>query len=437
MLRPQKNQRLRNGRVAMAASEAGRQFSQPIRQFLIMVIVIGLVAAGAFLAQSIILPIFDSNPYLNGVIAGVFVVGVLACFGQVFGLMRSVSFIGRFLRDEASADGAPSLMAPFTALLVDVGRGRTISASSSRTMLESVGARMEESRDITRYITNLLIFLGLLGTFYGLATTVPAMVDTIKSLKPDDGEGGVAIFGRLMGGLEQQLGGMGTAFASSLLGLSGSLVVGLLELFAGHGQNRFYRELEDWLSTITRVGISVGDGEAGSDLSAFDEVFDQLTDALNKLGDMSERVGDKVEGLQGHLREAEAARVRSEHQIGDLARAIEAFAQQSRPAQAAQVDGATSEQAAAQQKALENIAAGQQELAKIMKQAADVGSNDARNSQYLNSINVQMLRIIEELADSRAQSMAELRPYLNAIVKGLRPLQDGHADSDAPGRKRV
>lgn len=425
--------------MAMAASEAGRQFSQPFRQILIMLVVVGLVGSGAFFARSIVLPVFDSNPYLNGVILGVFLVGVLACFGQVFGLMRSVSFIGRFLREEAKLEAAPSLMAPFTALLGDVGRGRSISASSSRTMLESVGARIDESRDITRYITNLLIFLGLLGTFYGLATTVPAMVDTIKSLKPSGGEGGVEIFGRLMSGLEQQLGGMGTAFASSLLGLSGSLVVGLLELFAGHGQNRFYRELEDWLSTITRVGISAGDGDSGTDLSEFDEVFNQLTNALNQLADMSERVGDQVAGLQSHLQEAESARVRSEHQIGDLARAIEAFAQQSRPAQAqaVQADGATSAQAAAQQQALESIAEGQKELAQIMKQAADVGSNDARNSQYLNSINVQMLRIIEELADSRAQSMAELRPYLNAMVKGLRQLQGDATDADSPGRKRV
>ena len=124
--------------------------------------------------------------------------------------------------------------------------------------------RIDESRDITRYIINLLIFLGLLGTFWGLSLTVPAVVDTIRSLAPQDGDtSDVSVFDNLMTGLESQLGGMGTAFASSLVGLAGSLVVGLLELFAGHGQNRFYRELEEWLSSITKIGLSGMDAEEG------------------------------------------------------------------------------------------------------------------------------------------------------------------------------
>src|SRR5690606_10844095 len=122
--------------------------------------------------------------------------------------------------------------------------------------------RIEELRDITKYLANLLIFLGLLGTFYGLATTVPAVIETIRALAPQDGETGAQMFDKLMSGLEAQLGGMATAFSSSLLGLAGSLVVGLLELFATHGQNRFYRELEEWMSGFTRISLA-GDGEEG------------------------------------------------------------------------------------------------------------------------------------------------------------------------------
>ncbi len=144
-----------------------------------------------------------------------------------------------------------------------------IGASSSRSILDSIATRIDEARDITRYIVNLLIFLGLLGTFFGLATTVPAVVETIRSLAPGEGEGGVEVFNRLMTGLEEQLGGMGTAFSSSLLGLAGSLVVGLMELFAGHGQNRFYRELEEWLSTITKLSYASGDGEDASEAGAY------------------------------------------------------------------------------------------------------------------------------------------------------------------------
>ena len=116
-------------------------------------------------------------------------------------------------------------------------------------------------------VCTAVIFLGLLGTFYGLATTVPAVVETIRSLNPSENEGSVEVFSRLMAGLENQLGGMGTAFASSLLGLAGSLVVGVLELFASHGQNRFYRQLEDWLSSITRVNLANIENESGSQTS--------------------------------------------------------------------------------------------------------------------------------------------------------------------------
>ena len=150
----------------------------------------------------------------------------------------------------------PRILAPLEALLRDKQSRRNINPLSARSILDSVATRLDEVRDITRYIINLLIFLGLLGTFYGLATTVPAVVETIKSLAPKEGQTGLEVFEGLMVGLESQLGGMGTAFASSLLGLAGSLVVGLLELFAGHGQNRFYMELEEWLSSISKIGQS-------------------------------------------------------------------------------------------------------------------------------------------------------------------------------------
>ena len=241
---------------------AERHFAQPYRQMVTMLLVLGLVGAGAYLAYPQVAPVFLANPYLNGFIAFVFVIGVLACFWQVFQLVSSVSWIEGFAHDRPGHQftKAPRLVASLAALLRKKGARNQLGASSSRSILDSVATRIDEARDITRYIVNLLIFLGLLGTFYGLATTVPAVVDTIRSLAPTEGDSGMAVFERLMSGLEDQLEGMGIAFASSLLGLAGSLVVGLLELFASHGQNRFYRELEEWLSTITRVGFT---GEEG------------------------------------------------------------------------------------------------------------------------------------------------------------------------------
>ena len=237
------------------------QFSQPIRQIVLMILILILVGVGSFFAYPAVSPIFLASPWLNGVILLVFFVGVLACFWQVLTLISSVNWIEGFALDRPGHEfsASPRLMASLAAMLSDSRARQSLNATSLRSILDSVGTRLDEARDITRYIVNLLIFLGLLGTFYGLATTVPAVVDTIRSLAPQEGQNSLEVFDNLMTGLEQQLGGMGTAFASSLLGLAGSLVVGLLELFAGHGQNRFYSELEEWLSSITKIGFIAGD----------------------------------------------------------------------------------------------------------------------------------------------------------------------------------
>lgn len=266
------------------------RFSQPVRQILLMLTVLGLVLAGGWFAYGRILPIFMANRWLNGLILAVFALGVLACFWQVGQLVRSVSWIERFAarrregqRGSIDDDQAPRLLAPLAALLGARGSvGGAISASSARSILDSVATRIDEIRDITRYLTNLLIFLGLLGTFYGLATTVPAVVETIRALAPQEGQTGLEVFDQLMSGLEAQLGGMATAFSSSLLGLAGSLVVGLLELFVTHGQNRFYRELEEWMSGFTRISIGTGDGDA-VDQAALAGFLEQMAGQMDRL----------------------------------------------------------------------------------------------------------------------------------------------------------
>ncbi|HAC48955.1 MAG TPA: biopolymer transporter ExbB, partial [Sulfitobacter sp.] len=271
--------------MAQPDRKAKPQFSQPVRQISLMLIVLALTGVGAFLALPSVLPIFAANPWLNGVIIFVFVVGVLACFYQVTQLIGSVRWIEDFAADNAEPDAQPpQLLAPLASLLRQRGARMQVSTASTRSILDSVASRIDEVREITRYIVNMLIFLGLLGTFYGLATTVPAVVDTIRSLAPGEGEAGVDVFGRLMTGLEAQLGGMGVAFGSSLLGLAGSLVVGLLELFAGHGQNRFYQELEDWLSSITRVGLTSGDDVGDQNIMA--SVMDQMVEQMAEMQQM-------------------------------------------------------------------------------------------------------------------------------------------------------
>ena len=150
-----------------------------------------------------------------------FFVGVLACFWQVLTLISSVNWIEGFALDRPGHGftKAPRLLAPLSAMLSGRHARRSLTSASTRSILESVATRIEEQRDLTRYLINLLIFLGLLGTFFGLATVVPAVVDTIRSLAPKEGQSAMASFDTLMHGLEGQLGGMGTAFGSSLLGL--------------------------------------------------------------------------------------------------------------------------------------------------------------------------------------------------------------------------
>ncbi len=425
--------------------EAEPFFTQPVRQISLMLICLALVAFGAYVAYPRVSGVFLSNPAFNGFIIFVFVIGVLACFWQVIQLRSSVSWIEGFVggRPGHAMITAPRLLAPLAALLRSRGARMQIGSSSARSILDSVATRIDEARDITRYIINLLIFLGLLGTFFGLATTVPAVVDTIRSLAPREGEGAVEIFSRLMSGLETQLGGMGVAFGSSLLGLAGSLVVGLLELFAGHGQNRFYRELEEWLSTITRLGFSSGDSEThtdqgaatallqhfGEQMEALQSLFTQsdVSRALvdERLGMLTDSVDELVAGLQESREDAakSEAAAASENtkalaSVADGVNGLVASLKKSRD------DAARSEIAAASEntKALARVAVGQDRLISALESKNETtGAHvDAESRMRLRSIDVQLLRILEEMSAGRQESLSDLRTDLAALNKAVR-----------------
>ncbi len=377
--------------------EAEPHFSQPVRQVLLMLLVLGLTGFGGFLALPRVLPVFEANPYLNGFIGFVFVIGVVACFWQVWQLIQSVRWIESFARDRDGAfrAKAPLLLAPLATLLRSRNRRMQINTTSTRSILDSVATRIDEAREITRYIVSLLIFLGLLGTFYGLATTVPALVDTIRGLAPEDGESGVEVFARLMAGLDSQLSGMGVAFASSLLGLAGSLVVGLLELFAGHGQNRFYRELEEWLSSITKLGFSSGDTEGAGDMGTAGVVLDQMV--------------EQMETLQLLFARSEEGRSDVENRLGQLGDALERMTERM-------------EATAPTATAFARIAEGQERLVDVLENKSEAEGLDAESRMRLRSIDVQMLRILEEIAAGRQETMAELRTDLSTIGRALERL---------------
>ncbi|TCT13324.1 hypothetical protein EDC22_101187 [Tepidamorphus gemmatus] len=213
---------------------------------------------------------FRSNPGLNGLILGVLLIGIVLAIGQVFRLFREVAWVNDFRLADPGLEVSrpPVLLAPMAALLRDrVGR-MAISAATMRSILDSIAMRLDESRDILRYLTGLLVFLGLLGTFWGLLQTVSSVAVTIQSLDVGSGDTGV-IFEDLKAGLQAPLSGMGTAFSSSLFGLAGSLVLGFLDLQAGQAQNRFYNDLEDWLSSVTEITEGEVRAEPAREIAAY------------------------------------------------------------------------------------------------------------------------------------------------------------------------
>lgn len=396
-----------------AARQPVAYFSQPVRQITMMLIVSVLVCVGGYLAFGKVLPVILDNLWLNGMIFLVFAIGVITCFWQVATLVGSVRWIERFAAggDDAATGAPPRLLAPLAALLQSRGNQRgQISSTSARSILDSVSARIDEARDITRYLSNLLIFLGLLGTLYGLSTTVPAVVDTIRALAPQDGESSAQVFSKLMTGLEAQLGGMGTAFSSSLLGLAGSLVVGLLELFASHGQNRFYGELEEWLSSFTRLSLASGDGDGDG--------------ARVVIGALAEHLEDQAEFFRELRLESEENRRRSEEGLTQLAQAIHALSERLEAGM-----GATSE-------TFDRMVAGQERVANLLLagqgDSEGAATAEAENRLRLRSIDKQMLRLIEEVAAGRQEAVGELRTDLGQLLRAVRMLQH-QAEARMPG----
>lgn len=313
-------------------------------RMIIFLIIVGFIAL--VLYQQIITA-FVSNPGLNGLILAVLIIGILLSLRQVLLLFREVQWVNGFRRSDPNIEYArpPILLAPMAAMLGDRLGAMAISQQTMRSVLESIGVRLDESREILRYLTGLLVFLGLLGTFWGLLRTVGSVGDTIQSLNVGSGDAGV-IFEDLKTGLEAPLSGMGTAFSSSLFGLAGSLILGFLDLQAGQAQTRFYTDLEDWLSTVAELEDSIAEGEGTNSL-----VLDDLRLAIDKLsrsmaqnnssGNTAQPTGvamaSLAEGIQGlvqHMR-SEQQVVRSwvesqSEQQNQVRRLLEALVQRDR-----------------------------------------------------------------------------------------------------------
>ncbi|MAY61985.1 MAG: flagellar motor protein MotA [Rhizobiales bacterium] len=279
------------------------KLSSPMVFFWSMVIFLILTGFVAAILYRQIQAAFMSNPGLNGLILGVLVVGIVLVFIHVLRLRPEVRWVNSF-RAAGSADKVgrePVLLAPMRAL---IGRRQdmALSTSSLRSILDSIATRLDESRDISRYLIGLLVFLGLLGTFWGLLGTIGSINQVIQSLDPGSGDTN-DVLSALKTGLAAPLGGMGTAFSSSLFGLSGSLVLGFLDLQAGRAQTRFYTELENWLSSMTDLGSDIAVHGAGEGTAEEIKVLSEKLQRISQDGGSTQRttaaMASLAEGIQG------------------------------------------------------------------------------------------------------------------------------------------
>lgn len=267
---------------------------------IIFLVIVGFLSAILFRQIS---TAFATNPGLNGLILGVLGVGCVLVFLQVIRLFREVGWVNSFKTGDTvnAARKAPVLLAPMRSLL-SRQQSTTISTVSMRSILDSIGTRLDESRDTSRYLIGLLVFLGLLGTFWGLLQTIGSIGATIQSLDPGSGDTN-DILDALKTGLASPLEGMGTAFSSSLFGLSGSLVLGFLDLQAGRAQNRFYTELENWLSSVTDPdsGASIAVASGGRNDADLKAITETLSSMQEKGGNQrtNQALGSLAEGIQG------------------------------------------------------------------------------------------------------------------------------------------
>ena len=354
-------------------------------------------AAVTILLYEPLLNAFLANPVFNGLIAAVLLFGIAFVFRQVTQLRPEIDWITAYRRGKDSLPPPARLLAPTAALLGDQEGGRVrLSTMSMRSLLDGVASRLDEGREISRYLIGLLIFLGLLGTFWGLLMAIGAISDTIRGLSVDTAD--IALmFGDLKQGLEAPLSGMGTAFSSSLFGLAGSVMLGFLDLQAGQAQNRFYNDLEDWLSSVTTLSR----GSAGSA-----EGEEGVSGAY--IGALLEQSADSLDELQRAINRSEENRSEITGAIVSLTEGLATLTDQMR----------------AQQTLMTKLVESQGDVRRALERMADTtemaggGLNDAA-VEHLRNLDVGLKRLVEEQTKSRGVLINEVRSELKLLARTL------------------
>ncbi len=338
---------------------------------------------------------------LNGLILAVLLLGIGFSVRQVVGLNAEVNWIDSFRRDQPSlaVQALPRLLAPMATMLGERQGELSLSALSMRTLLDGIGARLDESRDISRYLIGLLIFLGLLGTLWGLLQTIFSAGAVVQGLSVGDGNV-AAIFSDLKAGLQAPLTGMGTAFSSSLFGLAGSLVLGFLDLQSSQAQNRFFNDLEEWLSSLTQLSSASALGDGGQSVPAY----------VNAL---LEQTADSLENLQRTMARGEESRMTADANMLDLTQKLATLSDQMR----------------AEQGLLVKLVENQADLKPVLQRlaepppAADTGFDDATRA-HIRNMDVHLIRLLEESVSGRNQMVTDLRSEIKLLARTIAALDD-------------
>ncbi|MBM3627107.1 MAG: flagellar motor protein MotA [Alphaproteobacteria bacterium] len=376
-----------------------RPFRYLLRMALFLAAVGGVVA---FLHEQLI-QAFHNAPILNSIIVVVLLLGVAENIRQVLILYPEVAWIRGF-QAEAHIPGSTlrriRLLSPMVAMLGERRSGRLqLSATATRAVLDGISSRLEESRDLSRYLVGLLIFLGLLGTFWGLLETVSAVSGVIAGLSGSTDVS--SLFNDLQAGLRAPLSGMGTAFGTSLFGLAGSLVVGFLDLQSGQAQNRFYNELEEWLSGVTRLGGGgpVGDG-------------DQSVPAYIQA--LLEQTADNLENFQRTVQQAEQGRQGANAALVMLGERMTQLTEEMR----------------AERDVVARLAEAQLELRPALQRFAEAasrggaGAGDEALRASLRGIESLLARLLEENQAGRAQFTQDVRNEFRLLARTIAALAD-------------
>lgn len=380
---------------------AGTMMTRPRRFLLRMAIFLAAVAAVVALLSPGLTGAFMANPALNGLILGVLLVGIVMNVRQVMLLRHEVQWIeaARNGQPALSQDRPPRLVAPLAAMLSDRRVERFgLSAAGLRSVLDAIASRLEESREIAHYITGLLVFLGLLGTVWGLSLTVASIGNVIGNLSIVGDDIGTA-FEAFKGGLAQPISEMGVAFSATLFGIGSSVVVGFLDLQAGQAQNAFYTELEDWLSSQTRIaaGATTVEGAGEHPVPAYIQA-------------LLEQTAESLDSLQRIIARGEEGRASTASNLRTLTDKLTALTDQMR----------------AEQTLLIRLAESQIEIKPLLARLAEAsdGGMDEATRGHVRNIDVALSRLVEEASIGRDEVIREMRSEFKLLARTIAALAE-------------